>query len=153
MEPEAVSAPHVEHVYDQGDLLAIIIRADFREPGIHFVSPPELSQQVAYMSHRAGHQIMPHRHNRVRREVNFTQEVLIIRRGRLRVDFYTDAEIYLRSYELGAGDTILLCSGAHGFEVLEELEMIEVKQGPFSGDSDKTRFAGRRTVEPAPTLI
>jgi mannose-6-phosphate isomerase-like protein (cupin superfamily) len=69
------------------------------------------------------------------------QEVLIIKRGRLRVDFYDRDKAYLQSRILNAGDIILLAAGGHGFEVLEDLEMIEVKQGPYTGDRDKTRFA------------
>lgn len=74
--------------------------------------------------------------------MHFTQEVLFIRRGKLRVDFYTTEHEYLESRVLQAGDVILLIQGGHGFEVLEEVEMIEVKQGPYAGEADKTRFAG-----------
>ncbi|MBR0964689.1 hypothetical protein JQ554_13150 [Bradyrhizobium diazoefficiens] len=132
---------HVEHVRFGDQLYAIIVRASFREPGIHFFSTPELSQQLAYMSHPQGKSIEPHRHNKVTREVHYTQEVLLIQKGKLQVDFYTVDEKYLESRVLGAGDIILLCSGAHGFHVLEPLEMFEIKQGPYSGENDKTRFA------------
>jgi mannose-6-phosphate isomerase-like protein (cupin superfamily) len=131
---------HVEHVRFGDQLYAIIVRASFREPGITFFSSPELSQQLAFMSHPKGKSIPPHRHNKVTREVHFTQEVLLIQTGKLQVDFYTDAERYLESRVLCAGDIILLCGGAHGFHVLEPLEMFEVKQGPYAGEDDKTRF-------------
>jgi hypothetical protein len=64
------------------------------------------------------------------------------RKGRLRVDFYDEDQRYLESRVLGPGDVILLIQGGHGFEVLEEVEMIEVKQGPYVGEQDKTRFIG-----------
>lgn len=131
---------HVEHVRFGDQLYAIIVRASFREAGIHFFSTPELSQQLAYMSHPEGKSIAPHRHNKVTREVHYTQEVLLIQKGKLQVDFYTVGEDYLESRVLCAGDIILLCSGAHGFHVLEPVEMFEVKQGPYSGENDKTRF-------------
>jgi mannose-6-phosphate isomerase-like protein (cupin superfamily) len=130
----------IEHCQFDGQLYAIIVRASFRQPGITFFSPPELSQQLAFMSHPEGKSIAPHRHNKVTREVHFTQEVLLIQKGKLQVDFYTEAERYLESRVLCAGDIILLCSGAHGFHVLEPLEMFEIKQGPYAGENDKTRF-------------
>lgn len=130
----------VQEIVHNGQLLAIIISAEFREPGIHFFTPNDLSQQVAYMQHPAGKQIQPHVHNPVPREVNYTQEVLLIKRGSLRVDFYSEQQEYLESYLLKTGDVILLIQGGHGFEVLEDLEMIEVKQGPYVGENDKTRF-------------
>lgn len=123
-------------------LLAVIVSGRFNEPGIHFFTPNDLSQQLAYMHHPAGKVIDPHVHNPVSRNVHFTQEVLLIKKGKLRVDFYDDHQQYLESRVLEAGDVILLATGGHGFEVLEEIEMIEVKQGPYAGDQDKTRFTG-----------
>lgn len=132
----------IQKIEHNGELLAIVVSRNFREPGIHFFTPGDLSQQLAYMRHPAGKQIEPHVHNPVPREVHYTQEVLFIRQGKLRVDFYDDTQNYLESLILQAGDTILLATGGHGFEVLEEVEMIEVKQGPYAGDLDKTRFKG-----------
>lgn len=130
----------LEEIRDGGALLAIILRSGYSKPGISFFTPDDLSQQLAYMRHPAGKTIAPHVHNPVSREVHYTQEVLFIKRGRLRVDFYDSSRRYLRSRVLEAGDVILLATGGHGFEVLDEVEMIEVKQGPYAGDSDKTRF-------------
>ncbi|HEY8165194.1 MAG TPA: hypothetical protein VIF83_06525 [Gemmatimonadaceae bacterium] len=121
-------------------LLAIIIPGNFHQPGIHFFTPDEFSQQLAYMRHPAGKVIDPHVHNPVHRSVQYTQEVLFIKRGKLRADFYDNDRNYLESRILQAGDVILLATGGHGFEILEEVEMIEVKQGPYAGDGDKTRF-------------
>lgn len=132
----------IEQILRNDMLLAIIIRHGFSEPGVHFLTPGEFSQQLAYMQHPAGKIIEPHVHNPVQREVFYTQEVLLLKRGRLRVDFYRDDRSYLESRVLEAGDVILLAAGGHGFEALEEIEMIEVKQGPYAGDADKTRFAG-----------
>ncbi|MBA2706709.1 MAG: hypothetical protein H0U59_02745 [Gemmatimonadaceae bacterium] len=125
----------------RGDqLLAVIVSRDFHEPGIHFFTPNDLSQQLAFMRHPAGRVIDPHVHNPVRRTVQYTQEVLFIKKGKLRVDFYDDSQSYIESRILQGGDVILLATGGHGFEVLEEVEMVEVKQGPYAGDQDKTRF-------------
>lgn len=130
----------IEHIENDGCLLAIVVRADFTRDGIEFFTPDEFSQQLAFMRHPEGRLIDPHVHNPVERSVSLTQEVLFIRKGKLRVDFFDDDRVYLESVVLGAGDVILLASGGHGFEVLEELEMFEVKQGPYAGEADKTRF-------------
>lgn len=131
----------IEFIKHNDVLLAIIVSATFSQPGIHFFTPSDLSQQLAYMQHPAGKIIAPHVHTPVRREVQYTQEVLFLRRGKLRVDFYSDEEEYLESRILGAGDSILLATGGHGFEVIEDIEMVEVKQGPYAGDQDKRRFS------------
>lgn len=94
------------------------------------------------MHHPTGKVIDAHVHNMVHRNVVLTQEVLFIKKGILRVDFYDEYEDYLESRNLHAGDIILLVSGGHGFQVLEEVEMIEVKQGPYAGEQDKKRFSG-----------
>jgi hypothetical protein len=134
----------IETVKNNDKILAIIIRASFKpsEP-IHFFTPNEFSQQLAYMKHPAGKKIQAHVHNPVAREVIYTQEVLVVKSGSLRVDLYTDEQAYQESKVLGQGDVILLASGGHGFEVLDDVEMFEIKQGPFAGDKDKTRFEGR----------
>jgi hypothetical protein len=130
-----------KEIIHNNELLALIVPNDFAKPGIHFFTPNDFSQQLAYMRHPAGKIIAPHVHNPVPREVHYTLEVLFLKRGRLRVDFYDANRNYLESAILTAGDTILLATGGHGFEVLEEIEMLEVKQGPYAGEADKTRFS------------
>jgi mannose-6-phosphate isomerase-like protein (cupin superfamily) len=133
-----------ESIEHEGRLLAIVVSHRYRNPGVTFFTSGDLSQQLAFISHGAGHIIDAHVHNRVDRRVQLTQETLFIRRGRLRVDFYADDQSYLTSRVLETGDAVLLIQGGHGFEVLEDLEMFEVKQGPYTGDHDKTRFESRR---------
>ena len=123
--------------------LALIIRRSFQKDGIEFLTPNSYSQQLGYMNRSAGYVIAPHVHNPVPREVQFTKEVLFIKSGRVRVDFYTDDQEYLESTILETGDVILLSYGGHGFVMLEPTEMIEVKQGPYAGDGDKTRFEAK----------
>ena len=137
-----MSGQNLEKILCGEETLAIIVRANFSESGIHFFTQPDFSQQLAYMNHPVGKVIEPHVHNPVPRQVHYTQEVLFIRKGRLQVDFYDEKREYLESRELRSGDVILLISGGHGFKVLEEVEMIEVKQGPYVGEGDKTRFEG-----------
>ena len=132
----------VDEIVHEGRMLALILRAGYRAEGIRFFTPDGFSQQLGYMNRPQGYVIPPHVHNPVARSVEYTKEVLFIRSGKVRVDFYDDAQRYLESRILDAGDVILLAFGGHGFEMLEPTEMIEVKQGPYAGDSDKTRFQG-----------
>lgn len=129
-------------IKSKSSVIAIIIPANYKSEGIEFFTPDSFSQQLAFMSHKKGKVIEAHLHNHNPREVIYTQEVLIIRKGKLKVDFYTSDRVYIESRILGAGDVILLASGGHGFEVIEDVEMIEVKQGPYAGENDKTRFGG-----------
>jgi mannose-6-phosphate isomerase-like protein (cupin superfamily) len=133
----------IERIFDGSKELAIIIRSSYRkDEGIEFLTSGTYSQQLGYMNRPSGYVIPPHVHNFVTREVQFTQEVLFIRSGSIRVDFYTDKQKYLESTILKAGDIILLAFGGHGFEMLENAEIIEVKQGPYAVEEDKTRFEG-----------
>ncbi len=79
-------------------------------------------------------------HNDIPRKVNLTQEVLFIKSGQVKVNFYSIKKVYLESKVLNQGDVILLAQGGHGFEIIQDAEIIEVKQGPYSGDIDKTHF-------------
>jgi len=140
MPPENIDVgpTRIEH---DGVLFAMIIPANYHASGVHFFTPQDFSQQVAYMQHKQGVAIDAHMHNHLLREVHYTQEVLIIRSGKLRVDFYTHDQAYVESRVLTPGDVALIVDGGHGFEVLEDLEMIEIKQGPYLGEDDKVRFA------------
>jgi mannose-6-phosphate isomerase-like protein (cupin superfamily) len=134
----------IERIELKGDLYALIIRADFHKDGIEFFTPEDFSQQLAYMNRPKGYYIEPHVHNPVLREVHYTQEVLFIRKGKVRIDFYDLEKDYIESCVLETGDVILLAFGGHGFKMLEPTEMLEVKQGPYAGEQDKTRFEGNK---------
>ena len=131
----------VQTIEHDGEILAIILPATYKADGIKFFTPDDFSQQLAYMNRAKGYVIQPHVHNPVTREVEYTKEVLFIRSGKVRIDFYDDRQTYLESRVLTQGDVVLLARGGHGFEMLEASEMIEVKQGPYAGEKDKTRFA------------
>ena len=131
----------IERISQGAQLLSVIIRSSYKKEGIEFFTPGDFSQQLGYMNRPSGYIIDPHVHNHLERRVTLTQEVLYIKSGKVRVDFYDDEKNYLESRVLAQGDVILLAAGGHGFEILEDAEMIEVKQGPYCGDEDKTRFA------------
>ena len=130
----------IEEVTHQQIILAIIIRANYKKEGISFFTPGDFSQQLGYMNRPKGYIIDPHVHNLVERKVTLTQEVLYIKSGEVKVNFYTNDQEYLESRTLQTGDVILLAAGGHGFEMLAATEMIEIKQGPYCGDEDKVRF-------------
>jgi len=130
----------LERIVRGETLLAVIVRANYHADGIVFFTPGDFSQQLGYMRRPAGHIIPPHVHNEIVREVTLTNEVLFLRTGRVRVDFYDEDQTYLESRVLTTGDMVLLARGGHGFEMLEPSELVEVKQGPYSGDADNTRF-------------
>ena len=134
----------VEFVVDGLEAIALIIRSEFDEPGISFFTPDSFSQQVAYMKHPKGKTIEPHVHNLITRQVQYTQEVLFVKMGALKIDLYSSKRKFISSHVLNGGDVVLLSGGGHSFEMLEETSFIEVKQGPYAGDNDKERFEGEK---------
>ena len=132
----------IETVADkQGMVLCHIIRADHSPAATTFYTPSTYSQQLGIIKYPAGGVIKAHYHNKVPREVLITQEVLVIRKGHVRVNLYDRALQPLGSVELHTGDTILLAAGGHGIDILSDTEMLEVKQGPYGGvQNDKTLF-------------
>lgn len=130
----------IEYINNNNQIISIIIRSHYNSDGIKFFTPDDFSQQLAYMNRERGYTIPPHVHNPVDRKVSLTQEVLYIKSGKVRVDYYNDEKEYLESRILNLGDVVLFSGGGHGFTMIENSEIIEVKQGPYSGDQDKTRF-------------
>lgn len=131
----------IKEIKSNDDILAYVIPRTYRKDGIEFVTPNNFSQQLGYMKRPAGYEIEPHIHKLVVREIKYTQETIIVRSGRIRVDLFNNDKHYVESIELTEGDVILLASGGHGFAFLEESELIEIKQGPYiSFEVDKERF-------------
>jgi len=125
-------------------LLGILLRGSYDKLGIKFFTDDESSQQLGYMKREKNYDINPHRHNIISRDVRQTQEVIFVKTGQVRVDFYDDNEVYLFSKILNPLDTLLLCDGGHGFHFLKESEIIEVKQGPYLEERDKVRFNAQK---------
>ncbi|MFM2129267.1 MAG: hypothetical protein RL477_813 [Pseudomonadota bacterium] len=127
-------------ITDKEKLIALVLRKDFSRPGINFLTEDRSSLQVGTISHPANYVIPAHDHQINARMIEDTQEVLVLRRGRVRVDFFTEARVYIESVVMDAGDILLLISGGHGFKALEEIDMVEIKTGPYMETRDKTRF-------------
>ena len=131
----------IEKILHKKRLFALIVRRQFRKKsGINFFTSKEATQQFGFMKHKKNHIIKPHKHNKRLTRILITTEVILLLKGTLRVDFYNDKNKYLFSKKINERDIIMLIHGGHGFKVLKNVEMIEVKQGPYSLASDKIKF-------------
>jgi hypothetical protein len=131
----------IEKVKNKKDLYAIVIRSNYRKKkGINFFTPNDLNLQCGFMKHKKNYIIKPHLHQKRSNKIFYTSETLIILKGKIRIDFYDIKKKYLFSKILKAFDIILLIKGGHGFKILSDCEMIEVKQGPFMFSKDKEKF-------------
>ena len=131
----------IEKIFHKKKIFALIVRRKFRKKsGSNFFTPKETTQQFGYMKHKKNYLIIPHKHNKRLTKILITTEVIILFKGILRVDFYNNKKKYLFSKKVYARDVIMLVNGGHGFKVLKDIEMIEVKQGPYSLSADKTKF-------------
>jgi hypothetical protein len=135
----------IENITHDDKVIAVIIYNEYAQEGIQFISPEDFSLQVGYMNRPKGYKVIPHIHNPVHRNTVGTQEVLFIKKGKIRIDFYSYEQDYLDSRTLSEGDAILLVGAGHGIDVLEPAIIVEVKNGPFIPGADKGRFAGIKT--------
>ena len=130
----------IRKYYDSNNtVMAVVIPHDHESKGIEFCTKDEDYMQVACMGHKAGHVIIPHYHNRISRTVDYTCETLVVRKGAMRVTLYENKDPKY-TFVLYSGDILTMFSGGHGFEVIEDIDMVEIKQGPYMGENDKTRF-------------
>ena len=134
----------IEWIIDAEDVLAVIIPAAYEPAATEFVTPNTYKQQVGFVVYPAGAEIAPHIHQEMPRNLKGTSEVLLVKRGRCQVDFYSQAKRYLTTREIHGGDVLVLVSGGHGFRMSEDTVLIEVKQGPYIGTSEKERFSPPR---------
>ena len=131
----------IERIEWQGETLALILRARFDNEGVNFVTTEDNPLQVGVLKHPQGFSIKPHIHRASHKIINSIQEVLHIEYGRVGVNFYDSEGEQIKSAVINMGDTILLITGGHGFDILEDSKIIEVKQGPYEGmEKDKERL-------------
>src|SRR5215813_5705732 len=137
---ERTQADLVERICWQDKCLAYVIRTEFLPAKTTFLTPPDYKQQVGFVVYPAGGEIQRHVHRPLERHLVGTSEVLIVRQGRCEIDIYNDDRELVATRELREGDIILLVGWGHGFRVLEDTVLLEVKQGPYTGIDEKIRF-------------
>jgi oxalate decarboxylase/phosphoglucose isomerase-like protein (cupin superfamily) len=131
----------MEYIRTKDDVLtSIIIRRDFQPTETTFVTQPELAQQVGFVVYPAGGVIKRHIHKNVDRQNISSSEALIIRKGKLEIDIFDQNKSLLVTRVLEAGDFVLMVSGGHGFRILEDTILLEIKLGPYAGVLDKELF-------------
>ena len=131
----------IQKIKYKNKLFALIVSGNYRDKkGITFFTPDDTTQQFGYMKHKKGHIIKPHKHKKRVTKILTTTEVILLLKGVLRVDFYNQSKKYLFSKILKEKSIILLVHGGHGFKVIKDVEMIEVKQGPFDISKDKVKI-------------
>ena len=126
-----------EFVGPEIDPSAIIIRSNESVSGIEFFTPGFFPQQMGLMSRPSGYVVPRHKHNLVSREVKLTQEVLLVRKGSFEIEITLESS-EMKTFRLEQGDVILLAKGEHRIKMLDDCEILEVKQGPYAGPNDKT---------------
>ena len=127
-------------IYKKKILALIVNQNKFNKKGVNFFSPNNFTKHVGIINFKKNHYIKPHTHLKHLRKIYRTSEVLLIQKGKLRVDFYIKRSKYLFSKVVKKNDILILHEGSHGFKVLENCRMVEVKQGPFVKTLDKVRF-------------
>jgi len=130
----------VERIVAKDLVLAYIIRRELEPEQTTFITPTTLSFQAGFIVYPANSEIARHVHKPIHRELNGTSEVLLVKKGRCEVDFFTQDKELVATRELRTGDVLLLVAGGHGFRIIEDTILLEVKQGPYTGLDEKERF-------------
>jgi hypothetical protein len=126
----------VEIIEHSGTKYAEIIWADTRVDKTTFFSSAESSFQFGLLAHEAGYVEDPHYHKTVTRTIEDLQQMFVVQRGVVDVQLYTDDRVLYRELRLAAGDAIVLIHGIHAIKVVEDMQCLTVKQGPFLGDEE-----------------
>lgn len=130
----------IEWIKEGESVLAVVIRRSFAPDKTQFITPLDYMQQIGFIVHDKDEKIPPHVHVPQKRNLTGTSEVLWVRSGRVEVTFYSNARKEVARRVLESGDVVLLVGGGHGFRMLEETVMLELKQGPYIGLEEKERF-------------
>lgn len=133
-----VTKEGVEAVEYNGLKYAEIIWAGTRVSQTTFFSPAESSFQFGLLAHGAGFVEAPHYHQPISRTIDDLQQMFVVQRGVVAVQLFSDDGALLREIIMHPGDAIVLIHGVHAIRVIEDMQCISVKQGPFLGtENDK----------------
>jgi hypothetical protein len=120
--------------------LTYLIRTKNLPEETTFLTPADFKQQVGFVVYPKGGEIPRHVHIPLERRLVGTSEVILVQKGRCVLDIYSDDRELVASRELGPGDLMLMVGGGHGFRMLEDTVLLEIKQGPYTGFEEKERF-------------
>lgn len=129
-----------DRIISNGNLLAQIIRAKPHIKKTAFFASAEANMQVGFVVYKANTDIKRHIHKSIQRKLDRTEEVLVVQKGKCTVDIYDVNKEFVVSKKLRVGDIIILISGGHGFRIIEDTVLLEIKQGPYTGRGEKERF-------------
>lgn len=127
-------------IADNGAVLAYIARGGSLPLETTFLTPDDCNLQVGHVVYPSGGEIARHIHLPIERRLVGTTEVLLVQQGRCEVDVYSDERRVVATCELRAGDILIAVAGGHGFRVLEDTVLLEIKQGPYPRGAEKERF-------------
>lgn len=130
----------IERIVSEGQTLAYIIRAAMSPSSTTFVTPDEFKQQVGFVVYPAGGVVARHMHLPLERHLVGTSEVIVVRKGHCELDVYDDSRTLVATRDLRLGDVMIMVGGGHGFRMLEDTVLLEVKQGPYTGLVEKELF-------------
>ncbi len=126
----------LEEIRDKdGNVLAIVIRNDFRAQGINFFSRVSDPLQIGINAYVKNDRIKAHRHVNRQITIEASQELVYIKSGEAKLDLYDSGNLHVKSTVLMAGDLAFFVSGGHGLDIIENTTIVEVKQGPYFGKS------------------
>lgn len=122
-----------ESIKKNGIHYAEIIWADTHVEKTAFFSPVESSFQFGLLAHESGFFEPPHYHRSLAREITDIQQMFVVQRGIISVQFYDEDGAPFYNVTLKIGDAIVLIHGAHSIRVIEDMQCVSIKQGPFLG--------------------
>ena len=131
---------NVEKIEYEGKKYAEIIWSDVCVEQTTFFSPAESSFQFGLLAHKAGFVEPPHYHKAVTRTISDLQQMFVVQRGVVEVDLFSYGGALIRTIVINPGDAIVLIDGVHAIRVIEDMQCISVKQGPYMGEENDKVF-------------
>jgi len=137
---EEIYMDGIEWIWDGDRILSLVIRRSVMPENTTFITPDEFTQQAGFVVYPAGGKISSHTHKSIERHITGTPETLFVRKGKLIARFYNEVHEQRGETTIEAGDMLMLVNGGHGFTMLEDTILFEIKQGPYTGLDEKERF-------------
>ncbi len=134
-------------IEDNGTTYAKIIKSDCINPSDEFLTSANDEIQLGFINRKKDYKTGAHYHSHITQKANKIDEILMLKNGSARVDFYNDKGIYLKSSILNQGDIVIIYKGGHNVAYLEDTDLFIIKPNPYNPETDKTRIIGANNLD------
>ncbi len=121
----------VEYIEYKKEKYAVVVRSNYVNKPIDFFTDNDNEFQMGMFTRDTGYRVEPHKHICDPFKIHLVQEFILVKNGKLKMEFFSSKGEKYNETILNEGDSVLTIKGGHSIIFLEKSSILEIKQGPY----------------------